>query len=122
MDTPTIIIASGQFAALITLFVFVWRADKRSEKRTNTSEERANTRHAELVTQIGTFATILLQGQTHIQTQIVNLQKGQKRILIHISRLKALMDELKAQMSRMARAASSENTASCPTSPPDNPA
>ena len=114
MDTPTIIIASGQFAVMITLVIFVWQTDKRSEKR-------AKTRHAELVTQFGTFAAILLQGQTHIQTQIVNLQKGQKRILIRISRLKALMDELKAQMSRMARATSSENTASCPT-PPDNPA
>ena len=73
MDTPTIIIASGQFAALITLFVFVWRADKRSEKRTNDLR-------VELGTQMGTFANILLQGQTQIQTQVGKLQEGQVKL------------------------------------------
>ena len=80
MDTPTIIIASGQFAALITLFIFVWRADKRSEKRTNDLR-------VELGTQMGTFVAILLQGQTHllqgqtqIQTQVGKLQEGQVKL------------------------------------------
>ena len=73
MDTPTIIIASGQFAALITLFVFVWRADKRSEKRTNDLR-------VDLGTQMGTFVAILLQGQTQIQTQVGKLQEGQVKL------------------------------------------
>ena len=80
MDTPTIIIASGQFAALITLFIFVWRADKRSEKRTNDLR-------VDLGTQMGTFVAILLQGQTHllqgqtqIQTQVGKLQEGQVKL------------------------------------------
>ena len=73
MDTPTIIIASGQFAALITLFIFVWRADKRSEKRTNDLR-------VDLGTQMGTFVAILLQGQTQIQTQVGKLQEGQVKL------------------------------------------
>ena len=101
MDTPTIIIASGQFAALITLFVFVWRADKRAEERTNTSEERTNTRHTELVTQIGTLVSVLLQGQDWLQTQIVKLQEGQNQILGHLGRLETEMGVLKARMSRL---------------------
>ena len=84
MDTPTIIIASGQFAALITLFVFVWRADKRSEKRTNDLR-------VELGTQMGTFVAILLQGQTH-------LLQGQTQILGHLGRLETEMGVLKTRM------------------------
>ena len=98
MDTPTIIIASGQFAALITLFVFVWRADKRAEERTNTSEQRTNTRHAELVTQIGTLVSVLLQGQDWLQTQIIKLQEDIKQILGHLGRLETEMGVLKARM------------------------
>ena len=73
MDTPTIIIASGQFAALITLFIFVWRADKHSEKRTNDLR-------VDLGTQMGTFVAILLQGQTQIQTQVGKLHEGQVKL------------------------------------------
>ena len=73
MDTPAIIIASGQFAALITLLISVWRADKHSEKRTNDLR-------VDLGTQMGTFVAILLQGQTQIQTQVGKLQEGQAKL------------------------------------------
>ena len=77
----------GGITILVPIAFFIWRLDKRAEERANTSEERAKTRHAELVTHLGTFAAILLQGQTHIQTQIINLQEGQKRILSHLTRM-----------------------------------
>ena len=70
----------GGITILFPIAFFIWRLDKRAE-------ERAKTRHAELVTQIGTFAAILLQGQNRIQTQIVNLQEGQNRILSHLTRM-----------------------------------
>ena len=70
----------GGITILVPIAFFIWLLDKRAE-------ERANTRHAELVTHFGTFAAILLQGQTHIQTQIINLQESQNRILSHLTRM-----------------------------------
>ena len=88
----------GGVTILVPIAFFIWRLDKRAEERTNTSEQRTNTRHAELVTQIGALVSILLQGQDWLQTQIVKLQEGQTQILGHLGRLETEMGELKARM------------------------
>ena len=96
MDITSTIL--GGVTILVPIAFFIWRLDKRAEERTNTSEQRTNTRHAELVTQIGALVSILLQGQDWLQTQIIKLQEDIKQILGHLGRLETEMGVLKARM------------------------
>ena len=77
----TIITAAASLAGLlVTLFFFFWRADKRSEERTNKASER-------LETQFQTLFAVLQDGQTH-------LQEGQTQILARMSNLETRVGKL----------------------------
>ena len=78
METLITVIAAivaGQVGLLVTLFVFLWRADKRSEERTNKASER-------LETQFQTLFAVLQDGQTQILTRVTKLEEGQATLAI----------------------------------------